>query len=340
MEGLADEKKALEQLLLTEKQVLASEKQDLTDQLSQSLYKISELQRILEMEQLRKSQLQNDFMQLEEDKNQMQSSMQLLIDENATLKAELLKLQAAVERDRILIDGLEKTVGEQETKISSMTTTVDEYSNCKSVWDSEKEDLMEQIAILTEERDTARGKEEELYEQLTEKASDLERLQESYVDIADRCNEAQDEANDLREQLESLRNTFSESVLRSSRDSFPSSLPYSGGMNMETNNLSSRSSEEKKPQSSTINVSTSAPTILTLETIRSSTVEAENQPFPSRSRPNSGIKIEDPKSLSGGRSMDLSSRKNSENYEDTGNNSNSYEEDFDNYEDEFENDEN
>jgi hypothetical protein len=44
---------------------------------------------------------------------------------------------------------------------------------------------------LTEERDDARRNEEELFDALGERTNDLEKLQESYVDMTDRCNDYQ-----------------------------------------------------------------------------------------------------------------------------------------------------
>jgi hypothetical protein len=65
--------------------------------------------------------------------------------------------------------------------------------------------LSNQIMILTEERDSARQQEEELYGILKEKINDLERLQESYVDMTDRCNDYQDTMADMREEMDSLK---------------------------------------------------------------------------------------------------------------------------------------
>ena len=42
-------------------------------------------------------------------------------------------------------------------------------------------------------RDASRASEEDLFGRLNERTNDLERLQESYVDIGDRCNDLQDE---------------------------------------------------------------------------------------------------------------------------------------------------
>jgi len=62
--------------------------------------------------------------------------------------------------------------------------------------------------ILTEERDTARAQEEELFEKLTERTNDLDRLRESYVEITDRWNDAQDEGMDLKDKIEALESAL------------------------------------------------------------------------------------------------------------------------------------
>jgi len=54
-------------------------------------------------------------------------------------------------------------------------------------------------------RDASRVSEEDLFEKLNERTNDLERLQESYVDIGDRCNDLQDEVAELREQTVALQ---------------------------------------------------------------------------------------------------------------------------------------
>lgn len=82
--------------------------------------------------------------------------------------------------------------------------------------------------VLTEERDASRSNEEKLFEDLAERIIDLERLQESYVEMTDRCNDSQDEISDLREQIQ----TYSEAL--SGRISQSSSAP-NGVINSNSN---------------------------------------------------------------------------------------------------------
>lgn len=69
-----------------------------------------------------------------------------------------------------------------------------------------------QIMVANEEREAARGNEEILFGQLNERTVDLEKLQESYVDMTDRYNDAQDEIVELRDQLITYRDTLNDHV--------------------------------------------------------------------------------------------------------------------------------
>jgi hypothetical protein len=126
------------------------------------------------------------------------------------LKSELLKFQATHEKNRMLIDSLKSQLAEDGRVIVEMSLQRNEAKAMEEIWDNDKDDLMCQISILTDERDAAQRSEEELYESLGEKAQDLEILQESYVDMTDRCNDANDEISDLREQLQVLREALAE----------------------------------------------------------------------------------------------------------------------------------
>lgn len=110
----------------------------------------------------------------------------------------------------MLIDSLKSQLAEDGRVIVEMSLQRNEAKAMEEIWDNDKDDLMCQISILTDERDAAQRSEEELYESLGEKAQDLEILQESYVDMTDRCNDANDEISDLREQLQVLREALAE----------------------------------------------------------------------------------------------------------------------------------
>ena len=82
-----------------------------------------------------------------------------------------------------------------------LAVTRSEAKAFKELWDADRYDLACQIQVLTEELDAAQASEEALFEKLGERTLDLEILQESYVNMSDRCNDGNDEIADLRDQL-------------------------------------------------------------------------------------------------------------------------------------------
>jgi chromosome segregation ATPase len=166
---------------------------------------------------------------LEEEKSALQCSLQDELDKTSLLKAELLKFQAVNEKNRMLIETLRNSLVQEEEFVSQLTIQRMESKALKEQWDTEKEDFSCQIAVLTEERDAAQSSEEVLFERLGERTQDLGTLQESYVDMTDRCNDAHDEILELREQVQTFQaalqernavfsTTMSVSCLRMSQD--------------------------------------------------------------------------------------------------------------------------
>lgn len=147
---------------------------------------------------------------LEEEKTALQSSLQDELDQTSLLKAELLKFQAANEKNRMLIETLRSSLVQEEEFVAQLTIQRMESKVLKEQWDSEKEDFSCQIAVLTEERDAAQSSEEVLFERLGERTQDLGTLQESYVDMTDRCNDAHDEILELREQVQTFQTALQE----------------------------------------------------------------------------------------------------------------------------------
>ena len=108
---------ALEQKLAAEKQAAVDEKEEMA------------------------IHLQDALLQLE------QSRIQL--EEMATLKAELLKLQAVSERNRILVDTLRTQVMDGEKNIAELLAEKEENELKVNQFESEREDLQIQISVLT-----------------------------------------------------------------------------------------------------------------------------------------------------------------------------------------------
>ena len=157
-----------------------------------------------------KTQYQLEKNLIEDEKQSLQIGLRDQLQQTSILKSELLKFQATHEKNRMLIDSLKSQLAEDGRVIVEMSLQRNEAKVLEEIWDVDKDDLLCQISILTDERDAAQRSEEELYESLGDKAQDLEILQESYVIMTDRCNDANDEISDLREQLQVLREALAE----------------------------------------------------------------------------------------------------------------------------------
>ena len=210
MEGLSNEKRQLEDRLIREKSMMTSESQGLSDQLKSCQHKLSETEDLLVKEANLRRQLQEIVDRLESEKQDLQNLLQNNYDENDQLRSRQMQLQAKSQKDDIAIDNLRKKTAEQEIFVTDLQSQLDLALAAKATIESEKEELLNQVEILTEERDICRLNEERLFETLRDRTNDLEKLQESYVDMTDRCNDYQDEMSDLREKVELLQELVSE----------------------------------------------------------------------------------------------------------------------------------
>jgi hypothetical protein len=205
MENLVDEKLILEQKLATEKLALKNEKQGLEEQLKVALDKLQEAEQLLAQEKSLSLQYESLHQQVLQENQSLQLSLQEQMEVNSVLQNQLLKFQAMSEKDSVLMENYRKRIEEDTLKLTQCGEELESYKTLQVGWEEEKDDLLNQITILTDERDSARQQEEELYGILKEKTNDLERLQESYVDMTDRCNDYQDTMADMREEMESLK---------------------------------------------------------------------------------------------------------------------------------------
>lgn len=218
MDRLANEKIALEVRLSDEKKSSYTEKEGLAEELRMTLQQLGKLQTMYDCEHMTKIQLEDDISQIEIEKMSLHTTLQEQLDGSALLKTDLLKLQASHERNRLLIDTLKAQKMDEEGLMNELTLQRNEAKFFKQQWDTERYDFSSQIIVLTEEKDSARNNEENLFEQLSERTIDLEILQESYVDMTDRCNDAYDEIADLKEKLQEYQVVFKgrNSVLKTS----------------------------------------------------------------------------------------------------------------------------
>lgn len=206
MDGLADEKRQLEERLIKEKDMMKSESLGLSEQLSAAQRKLSETEGLLSAEATMRMQLQEVVERTESEKSQLQSQLQAQFEANDVLRTAHLALQTTHQKENVLLEILRKKVEEQEAVINSLQLEHEALISNQQASEVEKEELINQISVLTEERDAARNNEDELFDTLGERSDDLEKLQESYVDMTDRCNDYQDELSDLREKVEMLEN--------------------------------------------------------------------------------------------------------------------------------------
>lgn len=222
--------------LAQEKTLLASSQANL-----QSNY--DTLTKLLDKEQALNVSLQAQIKQSDEIQQTLHQNVKEKNSEISSLTNQLMLLQAQLEKER----NLNKINEEKLLKYDEEMKKLVEINNANEllikVHENEKEEFKNIIQVITEERDSARIKEEELYEKLQEVTYDLEKLQESYVFIADKCNDAQDEASELKDQLQNLQ----ESYIALQRKSLDSDNFYSSSSTSPVPLTSSISAPAKVP---------------------------------------------------------------------------------------------
>jgi hypothetical protein len=228
MEQLALEKSNLQQLLMNEKESLENNNQNLQEQLTKCLLQLTETNNLLEKEQSLNSSLQASRMTLEDEKTSLLTSLHEKDDENMKLSTSLLKLQTSYEKTTNQLTEISNSLNEKENIIEQLNQDLQYSLQQRNSLENEKEEYLSSISILIEERDAARSHEELLFEQLTETKDDLEKLQESYVILADRCNDAQDEVSELKDQIASLQELLKSKQAAATQQQQPS-LSYQNG---------------------------------------------------------------------------------------------------------------
>merc|ERR1712187_801666 len=89
----------------------------------------------------------------------------------------------------------------KETAIEEATTLREECGELQT----SVEDLTQQLQVMTEERDLARQKEEELFEQLEMKDEDLMDTNNGYVYLTQRLQDKEDEMEALQDDMNQLK---------------------------------------------------------------------------------------------------------------------------------------
>lgn len=138
--------------------------------------------------------------------DQLQETEQKLIDANT----EKLKLEVDKERSETQCASLEEklttandTISQEKEKVSGLEDKVSDLNN-------QAEDLQMQIGVLTEERDCARTREEELFDTLTAREEELMNTNEGYVYLTDNLHEVREELEEKIETRDRLIETLNE----------------------------------------------------------------------------------------------------------------------------------
>ncbi len=155
--------------------------------------------------QTERQSLYDQLRHLEEDKTNLSNEIEINIENNLILSQELTVLQMEHSKGNATLDTMIKRVQVLESDTKRLHDENNLIMNKIEIYNNEKEELQNDIVILTEERDTSRINEEELFERLEDITKDLEELQQSYVDTTERCNDAVDELMDARDIIASLQ---------------------------------------------------------------------------------------------------------------------------------------
>jgi len=133
-------------------------------------------------------------------------------NEQKLIDADTEKLKLEVDRDRAeaLAKELEEkhtsskaNVGEEKAKVHELEARVEEAK-------ATNEDLTMQIGVLTEERDCARAKEEELYDTLCAREEELMNTNDGYVYLTEHLHEVREELEEKVDQRDRVIETLNE----------------------------------------------------------------------------------------------------------------------------------
>ncbi|CAK4666363.1 unnamed protein product [Aphanomyces euteiches] len=118
------------------------------------------------------------------------------------IQTEQIRLKADNERLEAKYSSVEEKVKSLESKLSESAQLTESLQKEKKQLLEQEEELQLQLQVVTEERDSARQKEEQLFIENAEKDQEIERIRDGYVWVTDRMNNKEDELAELQEQLE------------------------------------------------------------------------------------------------------------------------------------------
>jgi chromosome segregation ATPase len=126
------------------------------------------------------------------------------------LTQEVLALKAQHAQIESRSNELQEMVDSKSRDIERLKEDVINASKSSNRLEEVEEEFTMAVEILTEERDTARQKEEEYFEELQATSNDLADIQAGYVDLSDRLNDKTDQIFECQEDLDAERYKCSE----------------------------------------------------------------------------------------------------------------------------------
>jgi len=141
-------------------------------------------------------QLQDALSQIKKlRKENQEMEHQITEQEQKLVDADTEKLRITVEREKaeVQVKTSEDKLNNSSENVHEATGRVRELEDKTEEMQSSLQDLHQQICVLTEERDLARDKEEELFEMLAEKEDQLMDTNQGYVNLTDQLNEMREE---------------------------------------------------------------------------------------------------------------------------------------------------
>ncbi|RLN52494.1 hypothetical protein BBJ29_001108 [Phytophthora kernoviae] len=113
-----------------------------------------------------------------------------------------LRRLAELEKMETKVQDMEKELAESTEKVRLAEQALQESAKRVKELEEAEEELQLQLQVVTDERDSARQKEEQLFTETNEKDQEIERIRDGYVWVTDRMNSKEDELSELQEQLE------------------------------------------------------------------------------------------------------------------------------------------
>mmetsp|Transcript_43542 Transcript_43542/g.100245 ORF Transcript_43542/g.100245 Transcript_43542/m.100245 type:complete len:1309 (+) Transcript_43542:59-3985(+) len=145
-----------------------------------------------------KSQVEQQLLHAQKELEELRKTNDILEEKFAGAEQKLVdlgKLEADTLRLQSEVTSLEEKVKEKSESLQEEQSKVQEYETKAADDKNTIEEMQMQIAVLTEERNDARAKEEENYENLQARDEELYNTNEGYCRLSEQLNEAKDELN-------------------------------------------------------------------------------------------------------------------------------------------------